>query len=105
MPSNIRFKNTLVISFGDAVLPIVVQEAAAKRGLVIGIADSNQTGVWSHVDYILPGNDDSIVVAYFFSLFLLNVFISVLSIEFKRRRRFKSKRRKLRIRRRYRRRK
>lgn len=82
LPSDIFFKKTLVISFGDAVLPIVVHEAAAKRGLVIGIVDSNQAAVWSHVDYILPGNDDSVIVAYFFGLFLLNILMSILPVEF-----------------------
>ena len=76
LPRNISFSNIIVVSFGDAVLPIVVHEVASKRGIVIGIVDSNQVKVWSHVDYIVSGNDDSLAVAYFFGLFILNVLFS-----------------------------
>lgn len=77
LPKNIYFDNTIVFSFGDAVLPITVREVSMKRGVVIAIVDSNQHGVWSHVDYIIAGNDDSLVVAYFFGLFIVNSFFSV----------------------------
>lgn len=73
LPKNISFNNVIAVSFGDAVLPIVVHEVASKRGIVIGLVDSNQVKVWSHVDYIISGNDDSLAVAYFFGLFILHI--------------------------------
>lgn len=45
LPRNISFSNVIAVSFGDAVLPIVVHEVASKRGVVIGIVDSNQVKV------------------------------------------------------------
>lgn len=42
---NSSLDDTIAISFGDSVLPMVVKEVAAKRGIVIAIVDSNQVNV------------------------------------------------------------
>ena len=45
LAKNICFNNTLVFSFGDAVLPITAREVSMKRGIVVAIVDSNQLNV------------------------------------------------------------
>jgi hypothetical protein len=72
-PLNFSYSRLFVLSFGDAALPVLIKETISKSVILFGLVDTNQKRVVSGVDYIIPGNDDSIVVAYFISVFFFNI--------------------------------
>ena len=72
-PLFFSFSRTIILSFGDDTLPIMLKEAMSKNVLFFSIVDSNQKRVSTGVDYIIPGNDDSVASSYFIVLFFFNI--------------------------------
>jgi hypothetical protein len=75
MPLFFSYSKTIILSFGDQTLPIMLKESFNKQIMLFGITDTNQKRVSTGVDYIIPGNDDSILSSYFIVLFFFNILL------------------------------
>lgn len=75
LPLRFTADNTYIFSFGDDVLPIVATEAYKKNIVLFALVDTNQKKTITGIDYPIFSTDDSVSIAYFFSIFFFNLFL------------------------------
>lgn len=73
LPLDVNYSRYLFLSFGKLTLASVTKELCNIKGSVsFGVVDSDQRSVLASVDYLLPGNDDSVGIAFTICTILLN---------------------------------
>lgn len=73
LPLDVNYSRYLFLSFGKLTLASVTKELCNIKGSVsFGVVDSDQRCVLASVDYLLPGNDDSVGIVFTICTILLN---------------------------------